>query len=63
MTLHSFSTCGFCRLMLTVEQVVTAGHNTSVRNFLKYDFAVKGGNLFTVENVQFKFFTFLWLFW
>lgn len=45
-TFHSFSTCGFCRLTLTVEQVVTAGHNTSVRNFLKYDFSVKEGHFF-----------------
>lgn len=50
-TFHSFSIYGFCRPMLTFEQVVTARHNTFVRNFWKYDFLIKVEIFFIVQNV------------
>lgn len=50
-TFHSFSMYGFCRLMLTLEQVATASCNTFVRNFWKYDFLIKVEIFFIVQNV------------
>lgn len=42
MTFHSFSMYGFCRLMLTLEQVITADHNT-VEGFLIVQIFFWGG--------------------
>lgn len=63
MTYLSFSPCEFCRLMLTVEQLVTASYNTSETSE-KNDFSFKVGNLLTMEDLTIfvEFFHFLWLF-